>query len=175
MYEIKITATTLPELASAILAVAENYRAIPAGGTISDTAPADDKPKRTRAKAEPTGDAAPAASKLEPADEGNAGANAGTSAASDTVGTSQDDGSTSSTSTTATSAASLSDEKPAAGPTRDDAMSVAVKFSQKHGTDALEKALEKVGAKKFSDVGADKYQAFIDEMNGVDKAASALS
>lgn len=171
MFEIKITATTLPELASAILAVAENYRTIPAG---NDAAPADDKPKRTRAKAEPAAatDAAPAANKLEPADEGNAAANAGTSAASDTAGTSQDDGSTSSTSTTATSAASPSEP---AGPTRDDALTAATKFSQTHGVEKLEAALEAVGAKKFSEVPVDKYAAFIAEMDKASAASSALS
>jgi len=169
MFEIKITATTLPELASAILAVAENYRTIPAG---SDAAPAEDKPKRTRAKAEPAADAAPATNKPEPADEGNAGASADTNAASDTVGTSQDDGSTSSTSTTATNAASPSEP---AGPTRDDALTAATKFSQTHGVEKLEAALEAVGAKKFSEVPADKYAAFIAEMDKASAASSALS
>lgn len=160
MFEIKITANTLPELASAILAVAENYRTILAGG---DAAPAEDKPKRTRAKAEPAAAAAetPAASKLEPADEGNGSASSATT-------------SESSTDSPASASPAATDEKPA-GPTRDDALTAATKFSQTHGVEKLEAALEAVGAKKFSEVPADKYAAFIAEMDKASAASSALS
>lgn len=106
----------------------------------------------------------PNTSNLEPADAGNVDGPTGTPGAGTTEAT---------TAGTSTSTASAASEP--AGPTRDDALTAATKFSQTHGVEKLEAALEAVGAKKFSEIPADKYAAFIAEMDKAGKSASALS
>lgn len=163
-FELKITADTADEL---VLAFDAFHDAI-AGRKPSEAKPETaDAPKgrgrESKADSAPADGAAsepssPNTSVLEPADEGNAGASSATTSENSPV----------------ESPATASPSEPA-GPTRDDALTAATKFSQEHGVEKLEKALEAVGAKKFSDIPAYKYGAFIAEMEKAGKSASALS
>lgn len=190
MFKIEITADTAIELGEKIAALNAQFGGgVEISGSAAPVTPNDKpKPRRSKTDSAPADGAAsepssPNASKLEPADEGNVGVSAGTNAASDTAGTSPDAGSTSSTSTTATTAASPSES---AGPTRDDALAEATKFSQLSaaqggGADALEAVLRQFGAldgetPRFSKLTEAQYGDFIAEMKKRKQgASSALS
>lgn len=82
----------------------------------------------------------------------------------------------SSAGTTATTAASLSEEtKPVETISRDDMLTAATLFTQKHGDQALIDTLDQMGAAKFSEVSAERYaefKALLDDYQS--KGASAL-
>lgn len=161
MFEIKIIAHDMDELAKQILEMAAQFRTTPAG---SDAAPNEEtKPKTRRSKpdtASADGAASepstPNASKLEPADEPK-----------------QEE---------APAAAETVVEQPAgeqaAGPTRDDAMTAAVKFStlkpaQGGGEQALADVLQSFKVERFSLLPADQYGAFIKAMDDREEKAKS--
>lgn len=175
MFKIEITGETIADISQQIVSLAATFNTM-TDMSVDDEGNAVQPKKRTRklkddsapadgAASEPS---SPNASQLEPADEGNGGASEGTEKASDGsanagTGAAQENVSAG---TTATNTAS---------PSRDDVLTAATKFSQAHGPAALMAALKEVGAAKFSDIPAEKYQAFLDAMAKHDNAASALS